>query len=87
MWLHFIIYLIYHFNGVQVRVHPSHELAGDSSPFHFNTIVDYTWETQYSHGRLIATHISSLFIAYVVKGEWIWGIVNTTFWNINCNIF
>ncbi|XP_021955126.1 enhancer of mRNA-decapping protein 4 isoform X2 [Folsomia candida] len=51
----------------QVRVHPSHELAGDSSPFHFNTIVDYTWETQYSHGRLIATHISSLFIAYVVK--------------------
>jgi hypothetical protein len=52
-----------------IEVTPSGEEGmNESSPFHFQTVVDYGWETQYGHGRLIATHLTTKFIAYVVKG-------------------
>jgi len=45
------------------------EQMSESSPFQFSTVVDYQWETQYTYGKLIATHTTSKFIAYVVKGK------------------
>jgi len=53
----------------QFRINPSGDSQmNDSSPFHFNTVVDYSWDPHYTYGRLISTHLQGTFIAYVVKG-------------------